>query len=273
MWSMPRVLLASLLLGIGLSVQAANTQVPSSQPCGPYRVAFYEYGAMYFRGEQGQGEGVDKELVDELARRTGCRFITSVVSRVATWVHLARGTADITVSAVRTPQRELHAEFAIYLRGQPSVYVRSELAGTVDSLQTFVTRGPWKLAISKGYSYGPQMDAIIADLRQQGRVGEYGDANAVARVIGSGKADAFIASNLAWSPIFKAHKLEGRVAVLPGSPEMTIEAGLAFSRERVRPADIALMTQTVAEMRADGRLKQILGRHGSPEVVKKAMLP
>ena len=36
--------------------------------CGPYTVAMYEHGALYYRSGE-QWAGIDKDIVDELARR------------------------------------------------------------------------------------------------------------------------------------------------------------------------------------------------------------
>ena len=59
--------------------------------CGPYRLAFYEYGSLYHRGADGQFHGIDKDVVEELARRSGCRFDTVLESRARTWQQLAAG--------------------------------------------------------------------------------------------------------------------------------------------------------------------------------------
>ncbi|MGZ7278168.1 hypothetical protein ACXWOP_09610, partial [Streptococcus pyogenes] len=80
-------------------------------------------------------------VLDEVARRTGCKFVPSVASRVATWAYMTRGVADITVSSIRTPERERMAAFAIYLKGSVTLYVRAELAATIDSLHSFVSQG------------------------------------------------------------------------------------------------------------------------------------
>jgi polar amino acid transport system substrate-binding protein len=67
-------------------------------PCGPFHVAYYEYGAFYFQNAAGAYVGIDPDVLDELSRRTGCRFEGFLDSRVRTWQSMANGTLDMTVS-------------------------------------------------------------------------------------------------------------------------------------------------------------------------------
>ena len=48
----------------------------------PYSLALHEHGLLY----AGQtGEGIDKDVADELARRSGCRIAVSVMPRSRIW--------------------------------------------------------------------------------------------------------------------------------------------------------------------------------------------
>src|SRR5471032_2185942 len=42
--------------------------------CGDISVAFYENGALFYQDGAGAWSGIDKDVVEELARRLGCRF-------------------------------------------------------------------------------------------------------------------------------------------------------------------------------------------------------
>ncbi|MDP1357576.1 transporter substrate-binding domain-containing protein, partial [Klebsiella pneumoniae] len=77
---------------------------------------------------QGQGQGVDKDLVDALAQRSGCKLSTVVDSRARIWDQLARGTLEITTSGVATPERERIAEFWPYFRSRNRAVVRAAQA-------------------------------------------------------------------------------------------------------------------------------------------------
>jgi polar amino acid transport system substrate-binding protein len=56
-----------------LAVAACLAGSAAAAPCGPYTVAMYGHGALYYRSGE-QWAGIDKDIVDELARRTGCEL-------------------------------------------------------------------------------------------------------------------------------------------------------------------------------------------------------
>ncbi len=78
----------------------------AAEPCGTYRFAHHVQGLFYLRDDQGREAGVDVELIRELARRTGCRFVEVLESRVRIWDQFRRGALDLTRSAAPSPERE-----------------------------------------------------------------------------------------------------------------------------------------------------------------------
>lgn len=84
--------------------------------CGdkPTRLAFYELGNFYFFESQ-QAQGIDKESVDALIKRSGCRFDAQVLARARIWADLASGDLDMSVSGIQNPERDKFAWFAPYL--------------------------------------------------------------------------------------------------------------------------------------------------------------
>lgn len=64
---------------------ASGGVLAQAPTCGPYRVAFYETGLLYFKDKKGEYVGIDRAVLDEVARRTGCVFEPFMDSRVRTW--------------------------------------------------------------------------------------------------------------------------------------------------------------------------------------------
>jgi polar amino acid transport system substrate-binding protein len=229
--------------------------------CGPYRVALYEYGSLAYRRPGQDVQGIDVDIVDEVGRRTGCKFETFLDSRVRTWTDLASGTLDATVSAIETEDRDKFARFVIYMRGRNRLLVRSGLPGSGTSLQAFTDSSQWRLAVVKGFKHGPQWDAWIAKLRQQGRVDEYADANLAARLVALGRDAGFLSEPIVWGKVLAQSKLEGRVTIIDAFPDDNYAAGFALSRTRVREEDARKIQDAVAAMRADGSLLRIFSAY------------
>jgi polar amino acid transport system substrate-binding protein len=239
--------------------------------CGPYRVALYEYGSLAYRGEGSIPAGIDVDIVNEVGRRTGCKFETFVDARVRTWADLAHGALDITVSAIETGERDRFARFVIYMRGRNRLLVRADLPGPVETLAAFTEHGELRVAVVKGFSHGPQWDHWIAKLRQQGRVDEYADANTAARLVALGRDAAFLSEPVVWGRILAGSKLEGRVTIIDAFPDDNYAAGFALSRTRVREADARKIQDAVADMRADGSLYRIFSAHLSRAEAQSTM--
>lgn len=242
---------------------AAGSVPALAQPavCGPYRVALYEYGSLAFRRAGASAAGIDVDIVDEVGRRTGCKFETFVDSRVRTWTDLAHGTLDMTVSAIETEERNRFARFVIYMSGRNRLLVRTGLPYPVPTLEAFAERSELRLAVVKGFKHGPQWDDWIAKLRQQGRVDEYADANVASRLVAIGRDAAFLSEPVVWERILADSKLAGRVTVIDAFPDDNYAAGFALSRARVREDDARKIQDALAAMRADGSLQKIFSAY------------
>ena len=251
--------LRALMCLLGFLAAGTGT-VAGAGECGPYQVTFYEFGSLYYKDEAGNFVGIDKDVIDELGRRTGCRFQGVLDSRVRTWAHMADGTLDMTVSGVATPEREAFAEFIPYSNSRNFLIVRPELAEKVLSLRAFTADKRLRLAVVKSFKHGNTLDVWIDALRAQGRVDEYGDAEVVARIFAGGRADAFLSQPVTWGPLLARNALEGKVRKLDVAPQDRAIGSLVLSRKRVSVADVASMRKALEAMRADGTLEKIFAR-------------
>ncbi|MDZ7938938.1 MAG: transporter substrate-binding domain-containing protein [Rhodoferax sp.] len=255
-----------MLLGFTGSRAYAQADVKLKSPCGPYSVAFYDYGSLYYQRGDGLYQGVDKDVIDEVARRTGCKFKTFLESRVRTWTHLAQGTLDMTVSGIKTAERERFASFVPYLKSRNLLLVRNDVNPPVESMADFMQNGKLRLAVVKSFQHGAGIDQFADKLRAQGRVDEYGDAQLVARIVSLGRADAFISEPVAWGPLIERNDLERKLVYLESGAHESYIAGLVLSKARVRPGDVQKMKAAIDAMRSDGTLLGIYRKHVSPDV-------
>lgn len=258
-----RWLLVPLMAMPGVGVRAAD--------CGPYRVAFYEFGSVYYRTASGNFAGIDKDVVDEVARRTGCRLEEYLDSRARTWTHLADGSLDMTVSGVQNEERERLAYFATYLKTRNYLLTVSKESQHVQSLRAFTDNPSLRLAIVKLFRHGEPFDNWIEDLKRLNRVDEYADPDTVAKVVSVGRADAFLSQPLVWTPLLEKHHLQNRVRVLDVAPNKNVRAGLVLSRKRIAPEHAKLMQVSVESMREDGTLLKILQRHIGADLAARSV--
>jgi polar amino acid transport system substrate-binding protein len=119
--------LRELVLCGALLCGACAAYAQPGDACGDLSLACYEMDALYYHAPDGGWAGIDKDVIDELARRTGCRFQTTRESRVRIWSQLARAKLDMSVSGIATPERERFARFIPYFSTRNYVLMRQDL--------------------------------------------------------------------------------------------------------------------------------------------------
>jgi polar amino acid transport system substrate-binding protein len=231
--------------------------------CGPYTVAMYEHGALYYRSGE-QWAGIDKDIVDELARRTGCELRMTRDSRIRIWTMLKEGTLDMTMSGISTPEREGFARFTPYLQSRNMLLVRNEAARHAGTLEQFAALPELKVAVIKGFRHGATYDAWLDRLRKQGRVYDTPDYTTLLRLFQYGRVQAILQLSSNVDVLHRDGHLRGQFRVLDLVPRENVQGSLVISR-LVADASATRLEQALRAMREDGTVKTIMERHTSPE--------
>jgi polar amino acid transport system substrate-binding protein len=250
MGKLQRILLVFLFILPGLAMA-----------CGPYTVAFYDMGTLFSRQPDGSWRGADKDVIEEIARRTGCQFRQTAESRVRIWTMVMTDKLDITVSGIANPEREVHATFLPYMGGRNLVLLHKSVDPKVNTLDGFLRQPHYTVAVVKSFRHGPTYDAWLAALRAQGRVYEASDVTAMIRLLQLGRVHAVIASSVQKEvddPAWRA---------MDWAPQDNIISSLVVSKLRVAPADTKRFAAALKAMRRDGTLEAIYRRHMSSAMV------
>lgn len=255
--------LLSLLLSATLDVSAA---------CHRYTLAFYELGVLYYRSADGRLQGIDKDIVDELARRSGCQFNTVLESRVRIWDQLSRHALDLSVSGIATAQREEFAEFAPYFQTRNYALLRRTLLPALATPEAFVKQSQSQVAAVKSFKHGALYDAWLAELRAQNRVVDVADFDHGVRLFRAGRVDALIALPTSWALLLHEPGLAQQFQVMDWAPQDQLVHGLIMSRQRVSAEDRERMRQALNAMISDGTVKSIFSRHVGANLAAGMML-
>ncbi len=236
-----------MLLCLAVTAQA-------SAACGELTVAFYEHGALYHVDANGVASGIDIEIIDELAKRTGCRFRQVHESRVRIWAMLEAGKLDMSVSGIPTPERGKFARFVPYVGTHNYILMDRATADSVPSLDAFLADSRLRLGIVKSFRHGPVLDAWIEKLRAQGRVYETSDFTGLVNLFKIGRVHAMPAQPPSWAIVFKQEMADNAIRAMDWAPNDIIIGALILSRARVP-------LETIRAMRDDGTLEAIYKRH------------
>ena len=238
----------------------ASAVMAAEPPCGPHVAALYAYAPFFRDTPDHTGEGVDKEMFDELARRSGCELRLVVESRVRIWEQLRTGAAALTLSAVPTPERQTFAEFVPYAQGRYFLMLRPDVAAHARTLAAFEADPSLTLLIVKGYSHGPTLDAAVQRLRAQRRVHEVADFPAVLRMAVAGRGQAMLALPHSWADIEAAMRQQDPWVPLDVAPGDRALAGMAMSLQ-MPAADRQRLRRALQAMLADGTVKGYMRRY------------
>lgn len=231
-----------------------------AQSCGPYRAALYPYARFYFEDPEHGPSGIDKEMFDELSRRSGCQLRLVVESRVRIWDQMRRGVVQLTLSALPSPQRSEIAEMVPYAQARYQVLMRRELAARVPSIAAFEADPELRLLDVRGYAHGPTIDAWVLRMRSQGRLVEAGDFQAAARMLRAGRAQALLALPSGWGIAMAAFDNPDELVPVDVTPHERNPVALAMAYA-MPEADRARLRRALQAMLADGSVYDILRRH------------
>jgi len=238
----------------------AHAQEPA---CGPVEAVLYPIAPYYIANAQG-GTGIDKDMFDEIARRSGCLLSYATDSRLRFWEQMRRGRPLVTLSTIATPERRALAEFVPYAHGHYYVMLRPGLGERLPGMAAFDADPHLRLLVIRGHAHGAALDAWVHELRTLGRVVEATDFKAAARMLRAGRGDALLALPMNWNEVYTAFEGADKPTTLDYTPGERPLAGLAMALTVPEPVRLRLR-RALQSMVADGTVQQILRRHlGEP---------
>ena len=86
------------MLGIFGAVHAAGPDCSR-----PYTLALHDHGLLY---SAETGTGIDKDVSDELIRRSGCKVTATLMARARIWQLIESGALDFSLSGITNTERD-----------------------------------------------------------------------------------------------------------------------------------------------------------------------
>ena len=250
--------IGALLMTCALDASAAAA---AGAACGPYRVGYHALGQLYGVDAMGRPQGIDKDVLETLAKRSGCTFVTEVDSRVRIWEAIRNGRLDLTTSVVPTPEREAMGEIVVYKSSRNRLLVRAARADELNSMAAFLAKDGVRVVVVRSFMYSEPFDDWLATLRAQHKLEEVVDYNTAVRVFAAGRVDAMIVHSAAEDDVSRAMAENGGFRAIKVEGAHPFPSGLFISRRTVSATDRQLLRRTLTEMVRDGTVERIIKRH------------
>jgi polar amino acid transport system substrate-binding protein len=221
--------------------------------------------------------GAFPELLERLGEKAGCQFVWSVVPRMRLEVMFESGRADLLLAATRNDKRDQSGLFVPLVATRASLISLEKQQASVSSMAQLLEQGHLRVALVRGYDYGPAYQAISAQLAAQKRLFLEPDVLSVARLLAGGMADVTI---LPTTSIVGAIELDARVASLRGHLRFEpleelpwSRGGIYVSRKSLSETDHATLVQMLTAAGRSGALYQAYLKYFSPQVLAGSTRP
>jgi polar amino acid transport system substrate-binding protein len=137
-------------------------------------------------------KGIYPDLLRSLAEKDGCTVALSTVPRARLEMLFETGRADVLIPASKTPKRDAHGTFIPLVHNRAMLISIQSGRAPIKSVQELLEQPGVKIAVVRGFDYGPAYQSLVATLETQGRVIMEVDSLSVARLLKAGTVDATI---------------------------------------------------------------------------------
>lgn len=203
--------------------------------------------------------GVYPDVLRHVGKPLHCEFRFPPVPRARLeQMFFKAGEADILIPASRSPERDAFAEFFPLIRVQPALISLKSRALAVVSLEQLKSQTSLRGAVVRGYTYGAEYQALLAELDQQNRIDYVPSLSNVVAMLKVGHVDFTILSPTLF---YSTAMTEAETAELPNLMAYSslegldaIESGAYLSTKSLNHQDLELMRKALTNAKKSGVL-------------------
>jgi len=248
-----------LCLALGTACPAMAADKPDCSR--PLTLALHDHGLLY---SNQSGEGIDKDVTDELIRRSGCKINVLVMPRTRIWQLIESGALDFSLSGITNEARDKFAAFAWYFSNKYYLLVRKD-AG-VRKLADFETNPALKFGIIRGFRYSATANRMVDRLDAERRVSYATGLDTLYQILLDNRVQAMIIEPFDY-PALEGGKLREQTLILEFD-DPPVPHGLIMSKKSLPPLQQRAWRDLVDAMRADGTVRRIFEKYFNPDLAR-----
>lgn len=260
--------LFTLALALAVAAPAAPAATAGYVCPAVTRVGLSDLGYVSYR-EDGRYRGTAVDLVEELGRRTGCRFQFAWYPRGRLFAEFSANRVDMVAISLADAARNRAGRWMPYAYTRFELVLRRRAAGGYSSLADFVEQGTGRLNITRGVYYPPAVQRQLDRLRQAGRLEYVNDFDTAFRKIQAGRADGTLAPLVIHLWHSRRLGLGEDMAHYEVTESPRSIAGAYASRANMAPEVQQAFMAAFRAMVADGTVQAIYGRYLGPDLARQ----
>jgi len=258
------------LLALALVI-CSNFASAAPIDCGnkPIRFAFFKFGLLYFE-QDGRGQGIGQEVIDELIKRTGCEFQTQLMPRARTWNDLSTGYLDMTHDGIENQERTRVSWFIPYNRIKNYAVIKNSVASKIQGSESFLNQKNLQFGTVRSFKHGVEHEAWLDRMKSEHRVQESANIDILFNKLKHGRIDAILAPPAVYRKFLKDLKIENDFSIQDWAPnDAGILGCLVLTKRRFSKIEARKWQALVKEMKSDGTFKRIYATYLSEDDATK----
>ena len=254
---------AAVSLVVALALLGHATARAADKPdCDrPFSLALHEHGLLY---SAQTGEGIDKDIADELIRRSGCKIAVTVMPRARIWQLIESGALDFSLSGITNEARERFAAFGWYFSNKYYLLVRKD-AG-VQRLADFEHNPALKLGVIRSFRYSPNANKLVDSLEAEHRVSYSTSLDPLYQILLGNQVQAMVIEPFDY-PAIESGKVR-ELSTIMEFDDPSVPHGLIMSKKALSAAQQQAWRALIDAMRADGTVQRIFEKYFNRDLAR-----
>ena len=228
----------------------------------PLSLGLHEHGLLYTAQT---GEGIDKDIAEEMTRRSRCHITLTVLPRARIWQLIETGALDFTLSGISNPQRDKFAAYAWYVSNKYDLLVRRD--AEVRSVSEFRRKRAMRLGLIRSFRYGDRANELVDALESEERVTYAGSLEPLYTILLDDDIQAMIIEPFDF-PVIAGAQLKAQTQSLEFG-DAPVPHGLVMSRRSLAPAQLQAWGDVIQSMRADGTMLRIFEKYFPADLARQ----
>ncbi len=243
-----------ILLAVPLKAGAAGPDCSR-----PYTLALHDHGLLYSADTD---SGIDKDVADELIRRSGCKVTTSLMARARIWQLIESGALDFSLSGIANTERDRFAGFAWYFSNRYYLLVLKD--SSAHSQSDFEQNDKLQLGVIRGFRYSPSANRLVDKLQAANRVSQAGGLAPLYQALMLGHIQGMIIEPFDY-PAVEEKKIRELTTIVEFN-DPAVPHGLIMSKKALAQAEQEKWRLLVNGMRRDGSMRRIFEKYFKPDL-------
>lgn len=220
----------------------------------PYTLALHEHGLLYSAATD---TGIDKDVADELTRRSGCKVIVSIMPRSRIWQLIESGALDFSLSGITNAERDKFASFAWYFSNKYYLLVRKDSG--VTNHTDFERNTRLQLGVIRSFRYSESANRLVDRLHPANRVSQASGLEPLYQALMLNHIQGMIIEPFDY-PALDEKKIREVTSVIEFN-DPPVRHGLIMSKKALLPGEQEKWRALLNDMRNDGSIRRIFEKY------------